>query len=164
MKKYVIIRADDLGFSEAVNFGIAKTVKEGPVRTVGLMVNMRAAEHGLNLLDQTGCCIGLHSNISVGRPVCRPDEIPTLVDREGKFYPSSRYRSGEDFADRGDIYREGVGKTTRINRIFGNDGKETVLFRGSRGHGPETGGGIKTGCRGIRAFIPAGIYQFSVRR
>lgn len=125
MKKYVIIRADDLGFSEAVNFGIAKTVKEGPVRTVGLMVNMRAAEHGLNLLDQAGCCIGLHSNISVGRPVCRPDEIPTLVDREGKFYPSSRYRSGEDFADSGDIYRE---ISAQYKRFLEMTGKKPSYF------------------------------------
>ena len=38
--KRIIFRADDLGYSEGVNLGIAKTVKKGLVRTVGLIVNL----------------------------------------------------------------------------------------------------------------------------
>lgn len=45
MKK-LIIRADDLGYSEAVNRGIEKTVREGVVRSVGLMPNMPTAASG----------------------------------------------------------------------------------------------------------------------
>lgn len=106
MKKYVIMRADDLGFCEAVNHGIAKTVRKGPVRTAGLMVNMDAAEHGVKLLAGTGCCLGLHCNISVGRPICPPEKVPTLVNEDGKFYSSSRYRAGENFASCEDLRRE----------------------------------------------------------
>ena len=39
MKK-IIVRADDLGFSESVNYGIEKTVKQGIVKSVGVMMNM----------------------------------------------------------------------------------------------------------------------------
>lgn len=106
MEKNVILRADDLGFSEAVNLGIAKTIEDGPVRTAGLMVNMNAAEHGLKLIKGRDVCLGLHSNISVGQPVCCPSDIPTLVDDNGVFHSSARYRSGGDFACCEDLYRE----------------------------------------------------------
>ena len=36
----LIMRADDLGFSEAVNLGIYKAVKEGVITSVGMMTNM----------------------------------------------------------------------------------------------------------------------------
>ena len=45
MKK-IIFRADDLGYSEGVNLGIAKTVKKGLVRTVGLIVNLEHSKEG----------------------------------------------------------------------------------------------------------------------
>lgn len=49
MKK-MMIRADDLGYSEAVNYGIEKSVKCGIINNVGFMVNMEASEHGYNLI------------------------------------------------------------------------------------------------------------------
>ncbi len=54
----MIIRADDVGYCEAVNYGIAKTVKEGLVRSVGIMPNMPSAAHGIGLLEGTGVCMG----------------------------------------------------------------------------------------------------------
>ena len=35
----LIVRADDLGYSEAVNYGIEKSIKDGIVHSVGLMPN-----------------------------------------------------------------------------------------------------------------------------
>ena len=48
--KKVLFRADDLGYSEAVNYGIEKAVKEGLIRSVGVMVNMPTTAHGVELL------------------------------------------------------------------------------------------------------------------
>lgn len=45
--KRMIIRADDLGYCEAVNYGIEKSVREGIVRCAGLMPNMESAAHGV---------------------------------------------------------------------------------------------------------------------
>ena len=42
MKK-LLVRADDLGYSESVNYGIARAVKSGIVRSVGVMTNMEWA-------------------------------------------------------------------------------------------------------------------------
>ena len=44
--KQLLIRADDLGYSYAVDLGIARSVDEGLVCSVGLMPNIPEAEHG----------------------------------------------------------------------------------------------------------------------
>ncbi|MFE5278782.1 ChbG/HpnK family deacetylase, partial [Bacillus cereus] len=51
--KRLLVRADDLGYSEGVNYGISKSVKEGIVGSVGVMTNMPAVTHGLKLLENT---------------------------------------------------------------------------------------------------------------
>lgn len=88
----LILRADDVGYSEAVNYGIAKTVKEGLIGSVGLMPNMPSAAHGLALLEDTGVCIGQHTNICIGRPCADPARIPSLLDENGFLKSSRTYR------------------------------------------------------------------------
>lgn len=87
-----VIRADDLGYSEAVNCGIAKTVKEGMIRSVGVMPNMPAARHGLELLKGEKVCYGQHTNICLGKPCADPEKIPSLLDRDGNLKSSRAYR------------------------------------------------------------------------
>lgn len=48
--KQILIRADDLGYSRAVNYGIYDAIHNGIINNVGVMVNMPATEHGLDLL------------------------------------------------------------------------------------------------------------------
>ena len=52
----LIMRADDLGFSEAVNLGIYKAVKEGVITSVGMMTNMEHANHGYELATYKYLC------------------------------------------------------------------------------------------------------------
>lgn len=88
----LILRADDVGYSEAVNYGIAKTVKKGLIGSVGLMPNMPSAAHGLALLEGTDVCIGQHTNICIGRPCADPAKIPSLLDENGFLKSSRTYR------------------------------------------------------------------------
>ena len=97
MKK-ILVRADDLGYSEGVNYGIAKSVKEGIIKSVGIMTNMPTIEHGLNLLKDEKVCYGLHTNICVGKPICNPKLIPSITNEKGEFKSSKEYRGAkEDF-------------------------------------------------------------------
>lgn len=84
----LLVRADDLGFSEAVNYGIQKSIIDGIVKNVGLMPNMDAAKHGFDLLKGLDIAIGQHTNICVGKPVSDPKLIPSLVNDCGDFYSS----------------------------------------------------------------------------
>ena len=74
--KRLLIRADDLGYSEGVNHGIAKTVIDGMVRSVGVMTNMPTAAHGLSLLQGHPVCYGQHTNICVGPHGPQADSQP----------------------------------------------------------------------------------------
>lgn len=97
MKKYMI-RADDLGFSKAVNYGIYETVKNGLIRNIGFMVNMHASIHGYELVKEYDICLGQHTNVCVGKPICNPTLIPSLVNEQGMFKSSKEYRQAkEDF-------------------------------------------------------------------
>ena len=94
----ILVRADDLGYCESFNYGLARAVKSGIVRSVGVMVNMEWAEHGVRLLDGTDVTFTVHANICQGRPVSDPKLVPSLVDEKGEFKDKSLYREAkEDF-------------------------------------------------------------------
>lgn len=99
--KQLLLRADDLGYSEGVNCGIAKSVRDGLIGSVGVMPSMPAASHGLALLEGCPVCLGQHTDICMGRPVSDPALIPSMVDETGCFKSSRVYRAaharGEDF-------------------------------------------------------------------
>ena len=93
MVQQILISADDLGYCEAVNYGIAKTVREGIVRSVGVMPNMPAAMQGISLLEGCDVCLGQHTNICVGRPLSDPTRIPSLCTADGNFKSSKTFRT-----------------------------------------------------------------------
>ncbi len=93
--KQILFRSDDLGYCEAVNYGIEKAVKEGIIQNVGVMINMESADHGLALLKDTGINLGLHVNVSAGKPVADPKRIQSLVDENGCFKSSKEYRNAK---------------------------------------------------------------------
>ncbi len=119
----LLLRADDLGYSEAVNYGIAKTVRQGIIGSVGLMPSMPAAEHGLRLLEGTSVWLGQHTDICIGQPVCPPEEIPSLVTEDGQFKSSRVYRaayaSGKDFVALEDAVRECEAQYRRYLELVG---------------------------------------------
>lgn len=94
----LLIRADDLGYSEGVNYGIAKSVIDGLIGSVGIMTNMPAIEHGLKLLEGIEVCLGQHTNICIGKPLTDPSLIPSITNENGEFKASKEYREAkEDF-------------------------------------------------------------------
>lgn len=97
MKK-ILVRGDDLGYSRAVNYGIYDTVHDGINNNVGVMVNMPSTEQGLELLKNEDVSLGMHTDISNGRPLSDLKDIPSLVDDNGCFKRSKIYRhASKDF-------------------------------------------------------------------
>lgn len=89
----LIVRGDDLGISEAVNYGIRKAIKDGCLTCVGMMPNMEYARQGYDLIKDLDVCIGQHTNICLAKPVLDPQEIPSLVNERGEFYSSKEINS-----------------------------------------------------------------------
>lgn len=121
----LLIRADDLGYSEAVNYGIEKSVKEGIIGSVGLMPNMPAAKHGLDLLRRTDVCIGQHTNVCLGKPCADPAKIPSLLDGNGNLKSSKVYREafkkGEDFVAFDEAFIEIEAQYMKFRELTGKD-------------------------------------------
>lgn len=74
--KQLLIRADDLGYSYAVNLGLARTVHEGLVRSVGVMPNMPETERGWSWAADADIAVGQHTNVCLGRPCAAPAHTP----------------------------------------------------------------------------------------
>lgn len=124
----VIFRADDLGMSEGINYGIAKAVSCGPITSVGLMPNMPAAAHGFDLVAKAGVCVGQHTNICLGRPVSDPALIPSLVDGQGMFCSSRVIRARtEDTIVLEEAEREVQAQLDRFRELTG---REPAYFEG----------------------------------
>lgn len=120
--KRLILRADDLGFSEAVNYGIEKTVRDGLIKSVGLMTNMPASAHGVELLKGLPVCYGQHTNICAGRPLTDPSRIPSITNENGTFKPSKLYRSAkEDFVALDEVILEIEAQYERFQELTGEE-------------------------------------------
>ena len=117
----ILVRADDLGYCEAVNYGITKSVKDGIIRSVGVMTNMPSVQQGLDLLKGEDVCYGLHTNICLGKPLVEPSLIPSLVDENGNFKSSKVYRSAEeDFVVLDEVILEIEAQYNRFVELIGD--------------------------------------------
>ncbi len=123
--KQLLIRADDLGFSEGVNYGIAKAVAGGLVRSVGVMTNMPAAAQGLALLKGFPVCLGQHTNICTGTPLMDPKRIPSICQENGEFKSSKAYRdaakNGRDFVVLEEVILEIEAQYQRFRELTGQE-------------------------------------------
>jgi hopanoid biosynthesis associated protein HpnK len=86
----LIVNADDFGWSGAVTGGIIRAYREGLVTSTTLMANLEGAAEALARARQEapGLVIGLHLNLTEGRPLAPPGEVAPLLDREGRLMPS----------------------------------------------------------------------------
>lgn len=131
MGRQLLVRADDLGFSRGVNYGIADAVDSGIIRSVGLMPNMPDAEHGVRLLAGKQICFGLHTNICVGKPLTPVSRIPSLCGSDGEFKTSKEYRAayqaGTDFVVLSEVIEE---IEAQYRRFVALTGREPGYFEG----------------------------------
>jgi predicted glycoside hydrolase/deacetylase ChbG (UPF0249 family) len=58
-----------LVIQEPVNYGIYDAIHNGIINNVGVMVNMPATEHGLDLLKNEDIDFGMHTDITNGKPI-----------------------------------------------------------------------------------------------
>lgn len=120
--KHLMVRADDLGYSEGVNYGIYKSVKDGLIKNIGFMVNMPHSIEGYNLVKDFDICLGQHTNICVGKPITDPKLIPSITNENGEFKSSKEYRSAkEDFVVLDEVVLEIEAQLAKFREITGKD-------------------------------------------
>lgn len=89
----IIITADDYGMCDIVNDAIDSGIQNGFITTTNVMVNMEALEAAAKLRERfPNISIGMHWNVTTGKPVTDPNEIPTLVDKNGNFFSITEFK------------------------------------------------------------------------
>ncbi len=82
----LIVNADDLGWTEGVNRGIAEAHRNGIVTSASLLGNGAAFASGVELARTTpGLGVGVHLNLSDGKPVAPPEQLKSLVNEQGEL-------------------------------------------------------------------------------
>ena len=84
----LILNADDFGQNEAITEGILLAYRQGILTSTSAIVNMDGAPERIAAahMREPGLPIGLHLNLSAGRPVLPPERVPHLVGPDGTFH------------------------------------------------------------------------------
>ncbi len=83
----LIVTADDFGLTPGVNAAVAHAYRLGIVTAASLMVNGRAFESAVALAKANpGLDVGLHLNLTEGRPMSDRAEVPSLSTSRGFRY------------------------------------------------------------------------------
>jgi predicted glycoside hydrolase/deacetylase ChbG (UPF0249 family) len=94
----LIIKSADYALTRSTMYGILQGCRDGMITTTGLMVNFPWSEYAVELIKPyTHVCLGQDINITVGRPVSDPKEIPTMVNEDGTFVSSKKHRGDKDY-------------------------------------------------------------------
>jgi chitin disaccharide deacetylase len=84
--KSLIVNADDLGWTEGVNRGIAEAHRKGLVTSASLLANGRVFASALKIAGSNPeLGIGVHLNLSDGPPVADPPKVRGLLNSAGEF-------------------------------------------------------------------------------
>lgn len=93
MTKKLIVNADGFGFTFGNNKGILETLEVGIVRSISTNVNFPAVKEIHEVVkNYPSVSIGIHLDLTVGKPVSNPAYIPSLIGKNGEFYPHTEFR------------------------------------------------------------------------
>jgi predicted glycoside hydrolase/deacetylase ChbG (UPF0249 family) len=105
--KYLVVTADDLGADPPRNRGILEAARGGGVSSVSVLVNgpaFAACHRELAELSRGGLSVGLHLNLSEGRPLARG--LHRLTGADGTFSGKWVAHAGLEDAQDADLRRE----------------------------------------------------------
>ena len=96
--QYVIVNADDFGWSARVNAAVLRAHRDGILTTASLMVAENGWEEAVAMARGTPSLgVGLHVATTFDRPLLPPAQIPCLTRQNGKF-ESDPVRAGLKYA------------------------------------------------------------------
>lgn len=84
--KYLIVNGDDFGFSPGVNQGIQQAHRAGILTSTTVMVNLAfAGQIREAAAENPGLGVGVHLNITYGRPLLPAPKVNSLLGAGGAF-------------------------------------------------------------------------------
>jgi|GEM_PF-1253004 len=91
-KRYLIINGDDLCLDEKTNQAILSAFNEGILTSTTAFISLPGSVETLKKIhkENPDLPVGLHLNLTLGRPVSDPSEVKGIVDEKGNFYDISK--------------------------------------------------------------------------
>jgi predicted glycoside hydrolase/deacetylase ChbG (UPF0249 family) len=85
----LVVVADDLGIGPETDRGILDVAEAGRLTATVLLVNTPYTEAALTAWQRRGCplAVGWHPNLTLDRPILTADQVPSLVQPDGRFWP-----------------------------------------------------------------------------
>jgi predicted glycoside hydrolase/deacetylase ChbG (UPF0249 family) len=84
--KNLIVKADDLGWTDGVNRGIVESFHRGIVTSASLMANGAALAGAVEAVHSAlALGVGVHLNLSDGPPVADRETVTSLLNDDGEF-------------------------------------------------------------------------------
>jgi len=116
--KNLIVNADDLGWSDGVNRGIAEAHRHGIVTSTSLLANGAAFVLAVELARTTpGLGVGVHLNLSDGPPAAERETVTSLLNDNGEFAGSPEsllLRIARRGVDLGEVEREWEAQISKV--------------------------------------------------
>lgn len=82
----LIINADDFGYSRGHNLGIVDCITKGMLSSTTCLCTMEDTIHAFELAKQyPQIDLGIHLTLDLGKPICDPKEVASLIDEHGDF-------------------------------------------------------------------------------
>lgn len=89
----IIVTADDYGMCSEVDKAIDDGVANGFITSTNVLVNLETLSAAGDLRERfPRLSVGVHWNVTIGRPIRDPKDCPTLVDENGVFWPVGEFR------------------------------------------------------------------------
>jgi YdjC-like protein len=121
MNKQLIITGDDYGMCAAVNDAIEECLSAGTMSATCVMTNMPACDQVATLRRKfPRSSIGLHWNLTQGRPLLGPAAVPSLIDGDGQFAGSLRRRWLARRVNRDEVRAELAAQYERFQALAGD--------------------------------------------
>jgi hypothetical protein len=93
--KTLLIRCDDIGMSHSVNMAVKEVIESGLTISASVMFPCPWYQEGVDLLkEHPEITVGIHLTLNAEwknyrwGPVAGRDKVPSLVDKDGYFFPS----------------------------------------------------------------------------
>jgi len=89
----LLVTADDFGLCRQVNEAVCLLHDRGVVHSTSLVANSDVFELSLRQLrERPGLQVGVHLNLTDGKPVLSSRQVPSLVNSDGAFHGGRHYR------------------------------------------------------------------------
>jgi hopanoid biosynthesis associated protein HpnK len=128
MTARMIINADDFGLCEGVNKAVAEAHNNGVLTSATIMANMPGLDEAVEIAKKTPRLgVGVHLNLTEGRPISSDRQVKALVGDDGEFKYSAYTLAAKYFFDRRLRKAIEIELAAQIEAVIGKGVKPTHL-------------------------------------